>query len=562
MPVDGYMENPFALRDDDLAKLCAIREALLDPSPRRIGRLDQWGMADIYETYAEVAAYDEFPISMSDGTRIDAALSVPRDRASGQTCPTILMPAPLNRIGRLACVGLLPRWALGGYAVLSYSQRGLAESGGEIQFSGPQDIADASEIIDWLSGHRSVAADRIGCFGASYGAGTGLLLAARDQRIKAVVGTSAWGNLLTSLCENGTRRTKAFEALVALFGEDRCSKEFRAVIEKIRDNDIDDEVREFARLRSPNHYLRAYNDAQTPIMLTTSWHETIFPAPAVVDLFTGLQCPKSLLIQIGDHGNSELPGLLGAVSKPTEMAYRWMDHFLGGNAGDGVAPRFGVRSEYMHNLLSDLSHPDWESCNLPKVRLYLTGASAGRRDAQMTESRPEPGWARPVAATGKETQVVVAPKLVRTGLAERAGLPQVYRTAEIDRDLAAIWTAAPAEHPMRIQGDLDLQLTVTSDQRNTTIVAYLMDSDPVSGEATIITHAPFTLGGGRPSRTAIATFALHPVHYVLAKGRQLQLVIATHDPSYADANTAPAVISIGSPRGAESCLDIPIRALR
>jgi hypothetical protein len=33
----------------------------------------------------------------------------------------------------------------------------------------------------------------------------------------------------------------------------------------------------------------------------------IFSVPAVLDLFTGLQGPKSLLVQIGDQGNGELP---------------------------------------------------------------------------------------------------------------------------------------------------------------------------------------------------------------------------------------------------------------
>ncbi|MFF6842191.1 hypothetical protein ACFY8X_25890 [Streptomyces tanashiensis] len=29
------------------------------------------------------------------------------------------------------------------------------------------------------------------------------------------------------------------------------------------------------------------------------------------------------------------------------MAYRWMDHHLGGTAGDGESPRFDVRPERM-----------------------------------------------------------------------------------------------------------------------------------------------------------------------------------------------------------------------
>ncbi|MFE4307430.1 CocE/NonD family hydrolase [Streptomyces sp. NPDC056891] len=561
MSVDDYSENPFALSADDTAKLEAIEQALLDPSPRRIGRLDQWGLADTYEVQAEIAEYRELSIAMADGTRIDASLSVPRNLAPGQTCPAIVLPAPLNGLGHKACLGMFPRWSSGGYAVLAYSQRGLAKSTGEIHVAGPQDVADAKEIVDSLIRIDGVDPERIAFFGASYGAGTSLLAAANDPRIKAVAGTSAWGDLFASLYENGTRHLAAFEALVKLFKEDRCSAEFRGVIQKIRGNVIDDEVREFARVRSPKHHLKAYNDAETPILMTTAWHETIFSVPAVVDLFTKLQGPKSLLVQVGDHGNGELPGLVGLVSKPTEMAYRWMDHHLGGTAGDGAQPQFGVRSEYMHNLLSDLQHPDWESYALPKKRFHLADAAVGAADGQLTEDKPQPGWTRSLKATGKDTEAVVAPKLIQTGLAERAGLPHVYKTADIDRGLAAIWTTAPLEQPMRVQGEFELRVTVTPRAMEGTIVAYLMDCDPATGKAAIITHAPYTVTDQEPGQATTVTFPLQPAHYVLNKGRRLQLIIDTHDQFFADANRAPSTVDISSPQGTESYLDIPLHPL-
>ncbi|GAA2799512.1 CocE/NonD family hydrolase [Kitasatospora paracochleata] len=558
MPIDGAAENPFALAPDDIARLEAIRDAMLDPSPRRIGRLDQWGLADTYETQAEIAEYREAPIVMTDGTAIDAGLTVPRNLAPGQTCPVIVMPAPLNPLGRLAYFGMIPRWALGGYIVLTYSQRGLAQSKGEIQCAGPQDVADGGEILNWLTQHEGVDPERIGCFGASYGAGTSLLLAAADPRVKAVAGASAWGDLFTSLYENGTRHIKAFEALVKLFDEERCSKEFRNVIDKIRRNIIDDEVKEFARLRSPMQHLKTYNERELPVLMTTYWHETIFSVPAVVDLFTGLQGPKSLLVQIGDHGNGELLGLFGGVSKPTEMAYRWMDHHLGGHAGDGSQPQFGIRSEYMHNLLSNLSHRDWAAYALPKQRFHLGAVPAGQQDAPMAAGQPQPGWTRSVQAAGPDTGIVVAPKLIQTGLAERTGLPHVYKTAEIKRDVAAVWTTAPLEQAMRVQGDLEARLTVKPQAENATLIVYLLDCDPATGRAGIITHAPYTLAD---QQAATITFRLQPAHYVLAKGRQLQLIVDSYDPFFADDNTIPSALEITSPQGSESYIDIPLAPL-
>ncbi|MFF8596937.1 CocE/NonD family hydrolase [Streptomyces sp. NPDC015220] len=558
MPVNGFPENPFALSPDHVAMLEAIRVALLDPSPRRIGMLDQWGLADTFEVQAEIADYREFPIVMSDGTRIDAGLSMPRGLAPGQTCPAIVMPAPLNDFGRLAYFGTIPRWTLGGYAVLTYSQRGLARSEGEIQVAGPQDVADGVEILNWLDALEGVDEDRIGCFGASYGAGTSLLLAAEDSRVKAVAGASAWGDLFTSLFENGTRHIKAFEALVALFHEERCSAEFQEIIKKIRDNVIDDEVKEFARLRSPMQHLKTYNDRKLPVLMTTYWHETIFSVPAVVDLFTELRGPKSLLVQIGDHGNGEMPGLFGAISKPTEMTYRWMDHHLGGRAGDGAEPQYGIRSEYMHNLLSDLTHPDWAGYALPMQRFHLGAVPAGQQDAPMAQGRPQAGWTRSVQAAGPDTGVVVAPKLIKTGLTERVGLPHVYKTADIKRDVAAVWTTAPLEQPMRVQGDLEARVTVKPQTKNATFIAYLLDCDPATGRAAIITHAPYTL---TDQQAATVTFRLQPAHYVLAKGRQLQLIIDSYDPFFADDDTVPSALEITSPEDNESYIDIPLAPL-
>ncbi|MER5988775.1 CocE/NonD family hydrolase [Streptomyces sp. NPDC001787] len=560
MSVDGTPQAPFELGADDRAKLDAIREALLDPSPRRIGRLDQWGLADEYEVYAEIARYAEVSLTMADGTVLDASLSVPKDLAPGQVCPAVVLPAPLISVGHQAYLGMISRWTRGGYVVLAYSQRGLAKSTGEIHVAGPQDVADATEVINWLIEQDGVDAERIGFFGASYGAGTSLLAAAQDRRIKAVAGASAWTDLFASLYENGTRHLKAFEALVSLFGEDRCSKEFREIIQKIRANTIDDEVREFAEARSPKNHLNAYNDAATPILMTTTWHETIFSVPAVIDFHSRLTGPKALLVQVGDHGNAELPGLFGLSAKPTDMAYRWMDHHLGGSAGDGAAPRFDVRSEYMFNPLSDVRHLSWDDYALPKKRFHLADAASGTSDGQLVEGTAAAGWTRSVKATGTGTDIVVAPQLIRTGLAERLGLPHVYKTADVDRSLAAVFATAPLDQATRVRGDLELRVTVTPQQSDATIVAYLLDHNPTTGRAHIVTHAPYTFTAEQAGRATTATFPLQPADYVLAKGHQLQLVIDTHDPFFTTPNTTTPVftLDITSPEGTESYLDIPL----
>ncbi|MFD6986268.1 hypothetical protein ACFWAX_37155, partial [Streptomyces sp. NPDC059956] len=138
----------------------------------------------------------------------------------------------------------------------------------------------------------------------------------QDPRVKAVAGASAWGDLFTSLFENGTRHIKAFEALVALFHEERCSQEFQGIIRKIRGNVIDDEVRKFAKLRSPIEQLKAYNDRALPVLMTTSWHETIFSVPAVVDLFTKLQAPSRCWCRSATTATANCPACSAVSPSP------------------------------------------------------------------------------------------------------------------------------------------------------------------------------------------------------------------------------------------------------
>ncbi|MCX5231329.1 hypothetical protein [Streptomyces sp. NBC_00233] len=193
----------------------------------------------------------------------------------------------------------------------------------------------------------------------------------------------------------------AFEALVKLIGEERCSKEFREIIQKIRVNTIDDEVRNFAEARSPKSFLSAYNDASTPILMTTTWYETIFSVAAVIDFHNRLTAHKALLVQVGDHGNAELPGLNGLSAKPTDMAYRWLDHHLGYAAGDGNSPRFDVRSEYMLNPLTNVRHPPGPTMPCRRSGSTSPTRPPGRTTGSWSRAQRRGGWTHSVKATGK-----------------------------------------------------------------------------------------------------------------------------------------------------------------
>jgi predicted acyl esterase len=563
MADDSLVGSIFDLSTEDRRRLAAIREAMLDPSPRRIGRLDEWGLADQYEVFSEIGTYEELEITMDDGVKISAAMSMPGSLAPGQTVPLILMPAPLIGIGWEAYQAIFSRWTTGGYASLAYSQRGLSASSGKIQVAGPRDWEDGKQIINWVRDNVAGAnTDLVGCFGASYGAGTSFLLAAQDPRVKAVAGCSAWTDLFRSLFENNTRHMKAFEALVKLFIEENCSDEFKEVIRKVRTSPVpDDQVRDFAEKRSPKNYLQAYNDNNLPMFMGTYWHETIFSSGAVVKFFNDLTSPKQLLIQVGDHGNGEGPGLEGLTAKPTDMAYRWMDHFLGGTASsDGEPPRFGIRSETMFQPFSNIRHATWDDYALPGVEYCLTGAESNG-DGRLVEAKPETGWTTSLNADDS-TLAIVAPFLVLTGVQERLGLPHSYATALINRSKAWVWNSAPFAQPMKIQGELKMRITVTPSAPSATIVAYLFEYNPAVfvKRANIISSAPYTIVDATPGQPVTIEFSLAPADYPVQKNRQLQLIVDSADPFFAGATDGATGVTLqaSSPDGAHSFISIPI----
>jgi ABC-2 type transport system ATP-binding protein len=96
-----------------------------------------------------------------------------------------------------------------GYAVLTWSARGMGESTGKIGLNDPKgEVADVSKLIDWLAERPEVELDkdgdpRVGATGASYGGAVSLLAAGHDQRVDAIAPAITYWNLADALFPNG-----------------------------------------------------------------------------------------------------------------------------------------------------------------------------------------------------------------------------------------------------------------------------------------------------------------------------------------------------------------------
>ncbi len=95
-----------------------------------------------------------------------------------------------------------------GYVALAWTARGFGDSTGQIALDSPDyEVADASQLVDWLAARPEVVLDgpgdpRVGVTGASYGGALALLLAGYDRRVDATVPVITWNDLGQSLFPN------------------------------------------------------------------------------------------------------------------------------------------------------------------------------------------------------------------------------------------------------------------------------------------------------------------------------------------------------------------------
>ncbi|MFJ3911346.1 alpha/beta fold hydrolase [Streptomyces vinaceus] len=491
-----------------------------------------------------VAVFSRVKVAGSDGDLLDAALwrhnaALPR--------PVIVMPSPWTNHGWLPYAVQASVFAARGYNVLAYSTRGFAGSEGQVDVAGPLDVADGSRALDHLIERTAGPVTKIGFLGDSYGSGISQLVAAHDTRVDAVVALSTWGDLGEAFYENRTRHVAAVEALLKAASKARLSPQTQSVFENVlAGRDIQGTLR-WAEQRSPFTHIKELNRRQVPVYFSHAWHETLFPGNQTLKLFNELTGPKRLDLSIGDHSGPEMTGMIGLPNRIWTNAHRWLDHHLR-DIDNGIADEGQVLSEVMWGQTLE-PRPTWDSVTEQVRRLHL--ASGG----ELTE-RPEAGWSAGVLC-GVDTPATVADEIVRTGYDEIAGRPKAYRTDDIDRTVAAVWTADPEAETARLRGTPRLRVTYRAADPDSSFVAYLLAVAP-DGRAHIVTHAPYAHLDAAPDSLVSADIELQATAYDVPRGHRLMLVIDARDPFYADANLPRATLAFTSPEATPSYLDLPL----
>lgn len=488
-----------------------------------------------------------------DGTPLGAFVIEPQGQG---TFPLLIMPSSWAVPG-VEYVGVATSLAERGYVVISYSSRGFWESGGAIDIAGPATVEDVSALIDWALLNTQADPSRIGVSGISYGAGTSLLAAARDPRIKAVAALSGWADLQTSLYSDGTPSAQGIALLVAAgLVTGRAGPELSAINRNVLAGNFQgavDALLPVAATRSPAASVDDLNANQTAVFLANAFNDSLFPPGQLVDFFNALTGPKQLQLRHGDHALNEAFGALGVPNEVYVSVGNWFDHHLKG-MDNGIEGEPAVQLKSQKGVWR--TYPDWQATangathyalTPPTGLLLPTGALA--EDAVSTGWRYSVNSALPTIADSGVAML--------SGALQSINIPPAAYVPFVARSAAGVWHSPIYWDARQLDGRPELRVTVTPSRADTTLYAYLYVVDLI-GNGQLISHKPYTLRNAAPGQAKTIELQLEASSWDIPSGSRLALVIDTVDLRYTGLSQAGATVAFSSPAATPSILKVPL----
>ncbi len=517
-----------------LAAALAVALTLITIGPRAEASQSAPGFSTSYQR-----------ITGADGIEIGAVVLTPTGQGSGPF-PLVVMPSSWG-VPNVEYVGQGSKLATAGFQVISYSSRGFWDSGGGIDIAGPPTVADVSKVIDWAGQHATADTSRVASVGISYGAGTSLLAAAKDRRIKAVGAMSGWADLIASLDPNDTVALQSVAGLLALGNiTGRPGPEMAALQTKFVTGDFDGaiaEARQLAPVRSAATTVDEINANKPAVFLANAFEDSIFPPSQYTDFFTSLTGPKRLLLAHGDHATPEVTGAIGLPNETWDELASWLRHYLTGadNGADAEAP---VQLKSQRGTWR--GYPNWSAVGQPSTS-YLTKTGLARAKASWTKS----------IGAGVPTIADSGVALVSGALQGLLSIPTGVATPLVDRSFAGVWSGPAYTSGAVVNGTPKLHLTVRPSAASTSLFAYLYDVDAL-GIGSLISHKPFTLRGATPGRALPIDVRLEATSWEVPAGHHLSLVVDTVDPRYLGRSVIGSTVTFSSPADDPSWISVPV----
>ncbi|MFF7531929.1 alpha/beta fold hydrolase [Streptomyces bobili] len=424
--------------------------------------------------------------------------------------------------------------AADGYAVLTWSARGFGRSTGKIGLNDPKgEVADVSQLIDWLAKQPQVQLDkagdpRVGLAGASYGGAISLLAAGHDTRVDAIAPAITYWNLADALFPDGVFK-KLWTGVFFNTGGGcaRFEPALCAMYERVAESGTPDAAaRALLEERSPS----AVGDRiKVPTLLLQGQTDSLFTlaqSDAAEKAIRANGAPVDVDWIAGGHDGGDLE-----AGRVQARVTSWFDRYLKDDKGADTGPAFritrtgGVDSTDGAALLRGASDDTYPGLTGGDRSIALTGRE---------QSFANPPGASPPA-------VSALPGLGGGGLSQLSSLG-VGVSLDFPGQFAA-FTSAPLATDLRVTGSPTATLHVKSTSEDAVLFGKVYDVGPDGRQQVLPSQlvAPVRVEGAKAGKDV--TLTLPAIDHEVDKGHRLRLVLASTDLGYASP-AAPATYTV------------------
>ncbi|MBQ1090725.1 alpha/beta fold hydrolase [Streptomyces sp. B93] len=422
-----------------------------------------------------------------------------------------------------------------GYAVLTWSARGFGRSTGKIGLNDPQgEVADVSQLIDWLAQRPEVRLDRpgdprVGVAGASYGGAIALLSAGYDGRVDAIAPAITYWNLADALFPNGVFK-KLWAGIFVNSGGgcDKFEPRLCAMYERVAESGTPDpEARALLEERSPSAVADLID---VPTLLVQGQSDSLFPlgqADAAAKAIRANGAPVDVDWIAGGHDGGD-PESDRVRARTTS----WFDRYLKDDKGADTGPAFrvtrtgGVDSTDGQALLRGASADTYPGLDSGRRSIALTGR-------EQSVDNP-PGGAPPAVSA-------------LPGLGGSGGLAQLSSLGiGVSLDFPgqfARFESAPLDRDLRITGSPTATVHIESTSDDAVLFGKVYDVGPDGTQQVLPSQlvTPVRIEDAKAGKDV--TLTLPAIDHEVEKGHRLRLVLASTDLGYASP-AAPATYKV------------------
>ena len=451
-----------------------------------------------------------------------------------------------------------------GYVVLTYSARGFGRSGGLIHFASPRyEVHDGRLLLDYLAALPQVkkvgGAPQLATAGSSYGGALSLLIAAADQRVRAVAADITWNDLSHALFPNfAAAQPGVFKKLWA---GDLFSNAFPATEGSQRESakpasvscghfapDVCAAYQASAAAGAPTPAMRALmrqgspatvlDKIKAPTLLTQGEQDSLFPLSEADATARGLAAhgtPVRVVWRAGGHDSGSGAGTA------TSEAITWFGDVFGGHVNPTQRFRFSEQAGVVSAATGSAEQQTLETSGYPGI------AGAPRRTTTVEVSGPPQLVSAP--ADGSPAAITTIPGL--GGISDR--FDRAIGVLPPAPGQLARFASARLPRSVLIAGQPTVRLMVTArTTTDATLFAALRDLAP-DGTLDLPSQlvAPIRLTGLRPGVPRSVVVRLPSVVQNVRSGHRLVLTVNTTDFGYslpADARTY--TVSLAGPSAA------------